>query len=117
MSETQATAATLREETKDLSKAMNHVYNRIVMTCQSRCLQGISFQAQQPLEKPASAVQKLTELETTCLRRCTDQQMYMDNFVFETDSAMQLASTQGKSKKGVFFTGRRIEDLTTALNE
>jgi hypothetical protein len=38
--------------------------------------------------------------------------MFLDNFLYETDSAMQLASTQGKPKKAMFFTSRRLEDLT-----
>jgi hypothetical protein len=39
--------------------------------------------------------------------------MYLDNFMYESDSAMQVASTQGKPKKAVFYTARRIEDLTS----
>ncbi|TNV86543.1 hypothetical protein FGO68_gene15762 [Halteria grandinella] len=104
---------TLREETKDLSKAMNHVYNRLVFTCQTRCLQGISVNTNPTPAQKTSALQKLSAEESTCLRRCADQMMYLDNFVYETDSAMQLASTQGKPKKAVFYTTRRIEDLTS----
>jgi hypothetical protein len=40
--------------------------------------------------------------------------MFLDNFLYESDSAMQMASTQGKTKKAVFFVNRRIEDLTSA---
>jgi len=91
--------AQLREETKDLSRAMNHVYNSIVLSCQKSCLS--SF-----------AQAKLTQDETTCLLRCANEHMFLDNFLQEADSAQQVAATQGKSKKAAFFISRRIEDLT-----
>lgn len=106
--------AALREESKDLSKAINHVYNRVIFACQTRCLEGLSVQTgpQAGFKKPASAAEKLSESEVRCLKKCADQMMFLDNFVYETDSATQVASTQGKPKKASFFATRRIEDLT-----
>jgi hypothetical protein len=95
----QAKLSLLREETKDLSKAMNHLYNSIVFTCQKKCLGSFSAGA-------------LSPEETTCLFRCANESIYLDNFMQEADSAQQLASTQGKPKKAAFFISRRIEDLT-----
>jgi hypothetical protein len=38
--------------------------------------------------------------------------MYFDNFVYEMDTAQQIAATEGKPKKSTFYLNRRIEDLT-----
>lgn len=91
----------LREETKDLSRAMNHVYNSIVFSCQKNCLSTFTQS-------------KLTPEETTCLLRCANESMFLDNFMQEADSAEQVASTQGKPKKAAFFISRRIGDLTNS---
>jgi len=90
----------LREEARDLSRAINQVYNSIVLSCQKKCL--TSFK-----EKV------LTKDESTCLIRCADTQMFLDNFVYETDTAAQIAATEGKAKKASFYLTRRIEDLTS----
>lgn len=55
----------------------------------------------------------LTQEESICLRRCANEAMFLDNFLYEADSASQVASTQGKPKKAAFYIPRRIEDLTT----
>ena len=91
--------AQLREEAKDLSRAMNHVYNSIVFSCQKSCLSTFTQS-------------KLTQEETTCLLRCANENMFLDNFLQEADSAEQVAATQGKPKKAAFFISRRIGDLT-----
>lgn len=39
--------------------------------------------------------------------------MFLDNMIFEFDSAMQIASTEGRPKKANFYYSRRIEDLTS----
>jgi hypothetical protein len=39
--------------------------------------------------------------------------MFLDNFVYETDTASQIAVTEGKAKKANFYLTRRIEDLTS----
>jgi hypothetical protein len=39
--------------------------------------------------------------------------MFFDNMVYELDSAVQMATTEGKPKKAYFYINRRIEDLTT----
>lgn len=90
----------LREDVRELSKSMNHVYNSIIFSCQKRCLTNFT------------SSNKLTPEETTCLTRCANEQMFFDNFIFETDSAKQVAATQGKEKKASFYINRRIEDVT-----
>jgi hypothetical protein len=91
--------ALIREETRDLSKSMNHVYNSIVFSCQKRCLTDFKSNI-------------ASKEEQTCLLRCANEFMFFDNFIYETDSAQQIASTQGKPKKASFYISRRIEDLT-----
>ena len=46
------------------------------------------------------------------MRGCVDDNMFFDNFAFETHSAQQLAASEGKNKKATFYINRRIEDLT-----
>jgi hypothetical protein len=78
---------------------MNHLYNTFVFNCQKQCLTDFKSKV-------------ITGEENVCLSRCVNQNMFLDNFLYETDSAMQLASTQGKPKKAMFFANRRLEDVT-----
>ena len=78
---------------------MNHLYNSMVLTCQRKCLLDFTSKA-------------ISEDEKTCLTRCSNENMFLDNFIYESDSASQLANTEGKGKKATFFISRRIEDLT-----
>lgn len=96
----------MREDTKDLARSMNLVYNSIIFSCQKRCI--TTFTKAHP-DQPAT----LAPEESACLVKCANENMFLDNFLYEIDSAQQLASTQGKPKKGTFYIGRRIEDLTS----
>ena len=64
----------MREETADLSKSMNQVYNSIIFSCQKRCL--TSF-----------ITNKVSKDEGVCLQRCANENMFLDNFLTEADSA------------------------------
>ena len=78
---------------------MNYLYNAMVFNCQKKCLLDFKTKA-------------ISEDEKTCMTRCSNEHMFLDNFIYESDSAQQLASTEGKPKKASFFISRRIEDLT-----
>ena len=93
--------ALIREEVRDLSKAINQVYNSIVMTCQRKCISDFTQRV-------------LSKEETTCLIRCADTHMYLDNYTYEMDTASQIAATEGKMKKASFYMNRRLEDVTQA---
>lgn len=92
----------IREESKDLAKAMNNVYNKIVFNCQKSCLKFDSA--------------KVSKEETQCLMKCANENMFLDNFLYEVDTASQLAATEGKPKKAAFYINRRIEDATASSN-
>ena len=89
----------IREEARDLSRAINQVYNSIVMTCQRKCITNFNEKV-------------LSKDETMCLIRCADTHMFLDNFTYEMDTASQIAATEGKMKKASFYMNRRIEDIT-----
>ena len=77
---------------------MNNLYNKIVFNCQKSCL---SFNEA-----------KLNKDETGCLLKCANENMFLDNFLYEIDAASQIATTESKPKTAAFFITRRIEDLT-----
>ncbi|CDW82241.1 UNKNOWN [Stylonychia lemnae] len=90
----------IREDTKELAKSINNIYSNIILSCQKQCLQGFNQS------------DEFTSDERTCLTKCVNKHMFLDNFLYETDSANEIASEQGKTKKAVFYQNRRIEDLT-----
>jgi len=58
----------------------------------------------------------MSKEELNCMRECGEKGIFLSNADCEFDLAKEIASTEGKTKKSVFFIGRRIEDLTKELN-
>ncbi len=77
---------------------MNYIYSKIIVSCQRRCL---TFENE-----------KVREPEVECLLKCANEYMFLDNFLFETDTATQIASNENKIKKANFYISRRVDDLT-----
>ena len=89
----------IKDESRELSKAMSHLYNTIILNCQKKCLY--------------FDTKSISNSEKSCLLRCANESMFLDNLVYELDSATQAASTQDKPKKAFFYYSRRIDDVTS----
>eukprot|EP00347_Sterkiella_histriomuscorum_P022473 403338359 len=91
----------IKEEVKELARASNNVYSQIIFSCQKQCLSSF-LQSKQP-----------TKEEVSCLMKCANENMFLDNFLFERDSAIDAANQQQKQKKAQFYISRRMDDLTS----